>query len=78
MVRQQGYHNDYRKEGSMDESKIVEVAKLPGVKDLPVQVRWRFAKALIAEREGNTTLAEVELHRAVEAEADLSTPAPVA
>jgi hypothetical protein len=62
----------------MPQPTFVEVAKLPGVKDLPVQVRLHFTKALIAEMEGNTTLAEVELHLAVEAEAALSNPAPVA
>ena len=62
----------------MTQSTILEVAKLPGVKDLPPQVRLHFIKALTAEREGNVTLAEVELHRAVEAEDDLSAPAPAA
>jgi hypothetical protein len=62
----------------MEQFKVVEVAKLPGVKDFPLQARWHFAKALIAEREGNTTLAAVELHRAVEAEAALTNPVPVA
>jgi hypothetical protein len=62
----------------MNQPAVLELAQLPGVKDLPVQVRWRFAKAIIAEREGNTTQAEVELHLAVEAEAAISDPAPVA
>jgi hypothetical protein len=62
----------------MAQPTLVEMAKLPGVKDLPAKVRLHFVKALIAEMEGNTTLAEVELHRAVEAEAAISTPAPVA
>jgi hypothetical protein len=62
----------------MAQPTFVEVAQLPGVKDLPGKVRLHFTKALIAEMEGNTTLAEVELHRAVEAEAALTIPAPVA
>jgi hypothetical protein len=62
----------------MTHSTLLEVAQLPGVKDLPLQVRRHFAKALNAEREGDTTLAEVELHRAVEAEADYSAPEAVA
>jgi hypothetical protein len=62
----------------MDQSTVVEVAKLPGVKDLPPKVRLHFSKALIAEMEGNMTLAEVELHLAVVAEDALSAPAPVA
>jgi hypothetical protein len=48
------------------------------VKDLPPKVRLHFVKALLAEREGSITLAAVELHRAVTAEAALSNPAPVA
>jgi hypothetical protein len=62
----------------MTQPTLLEVAKLPGVKDLPGKVRLHFAKALIAEREGNTALAEVELHRAVEAEDALFAPEPVA
>jgi hypothetical protein len=62
----------------MTQPTFVEVAKLPGVKDLSPQVRLHFTKALIAEREGNITLAEAELHRAVAAEDDLSAPAPAA
>lgn len=62
----------------MEQSKLVEVAKLPGVKDLPRLARWHFTKALTADMEGNTTIAGVELHRAVAAEAALTNPAPVA
>jgi hypothetical protein len=51
----------------MEQSTVVKVAMLPGVKDLPTKkVRWHFAKAIIAEREGNTTLAEAELHLVIE------------
>jgi hypothetical protein len=62
----------------MTQPPFVEVAQLPGVRDLPGKVRLHFTKALLAEHEGNTTLAEVELYRAVEAEAALSAEAPVA
>jgi hypothetical protein len=57
---------------------LVEVAQLPGVKDLPPKVRLHFSKALIAEMEGNMTLAEVELHLAVVAEDAISKSTPVA
>jgi hypothetical protein len=62
----------------MTQSTLLEVAKLPGVKALPTQVRLHFSKALIAEMEGNMTLAEVELHLAVVAEDAFPVPAPVA
>jgi hypothetical protein len=62
----------------MEQSTFVEVAKLPGVKDLPGKVRLHFTKALQAENEGNWLQAEFELNLAVEAEAALSVPAPVA
>ena len=62
----------------MTQPSFVEVAQLPGVNDLPGKVRLHFTKALIAEQEGNTTQAEVELNLAVEAEAAYSNPAPVA
>jgi hypothetical protein len=61
----------------MAQPTLHEVAKLPGVKDLPPKVRLHFIKALLAEVEGNMTLAEVELHLAVVAEDALSRPAPV-
>jgi hypothetical protein len=61
----------------MHHAALSEIIKLPGVSDLPAQVRWFFAQALKAEMEGNVTLAEVELHLAVEAEDALSAPAPV-
>jgi hypothetical protein len=62
----------------MTQPTFIEVAQLPGVNDLPGKVRLHFVKALIAEMEGNVTLAEVELHLAVEAEVALSIPEPVA
>jgi hypothetical protein len=61
----------------MTQPTLLEVAKLPGVKDLPPKVRLHFSKALIAEIEGNMTLAEVELHLAVVAEDAIAEPAPV-
>lgn len=44
------------------------VAKEAGVADLHLTIRGPFAKALIAERMGNTALAQSELERAVSAE----------
>jgi hypothetical protein len=66
------------KESTMHHSTLSEVIKLPGVSDLPVQVKWHFAHALIAEMEGNIARAESELTLAVEAEDAFSTPAPAA
>jgi hypothetical protein len=57
---------------------LSEVIKLPGVSDLPAQVRWLFARALQAELEGNETQAEDLLELAVEWEAVLIAPEPVA
>jgi hypothetical protein len=62
----------------MNQSQLLEIARLPGVSDLPVQVKWHIAKALIAEMEGYTSRAESELNLAVEAEDALSAPAPAA
>jgi hypothetical protein len=62
----------------MNQSQLLEIARLPGVSGLPLQVKWHFAHALIAEMEGNTARAESELNLAVEAKDDLSTPAPAA
>ena len=62
----------------MTQPTLLEVAQLPGVKDLPPKVRLHFSKALIAEMEGNTTLAEVELHLAMLAEDSLAAPEPAA
>ncbi len=45
--------------------KISEVAKLPGVNDIrPVMARGRFAKALMAERDGDHAKAEQALNDA--------------
>jgi hypothetical protein len=62
----------------MTQPTFVEMAKLPGVKDLPPKVRLHFIKALLAEQEGNWLQAEFELNRAVAAEDAISKPAPVA
>jgi hypothetical protein len=62
----------------MYQSKVVEVAKLPGVSDLPKLARLHFCKALIAESEGNWLEAEFELNLAVAAEDALSDLEPVA
>jgi hypothetical protein len=57
---------------------FIEVAQLPGVKDLPGKVRLHFTKALQAEMEGNWLHAEFELRLAVAAEAALSERDPAA
>jgi hypothetical protein len=53
----------------MLQSKVVAATKLPGISDLPRRVNLHFAKALIAEQEGEYLVAEFELNRAVEEEA---------
>jgi hypothetical protein len=60
----------------MPQPTFVEVAQLPGVKDLPGKVRLHFTKALQAENEGNWLLAEFELNLAVAAEDAFSAPVP--
>lgn len=50
------------------EMRISEVAKLPGVADLPTLVRGRFAQALMAEAAGDHAKAQAKLDEAVEAE----------
>jgi hypothetical protein len=62
----------------MHHPQLSDVIKLHGVADLPAQVRWFFARALQAEIEGNTTQAEELLELAVEWEAALFMPEPVA
>jgi hypothetical protein len=66
------------KEENMTQHTLLEMAKLPGVKDLPPKVRLHFIKALLAEMEGNWLQAEFELNLAVAAEDAISKPAPVA
>ena len=63
---------------TMHYPQLSEVIKLPGVADLPAQVRWLFARALKAELEGETSQAEELLELAVEWEAALFAPEPVA
>jgi hypothetical protein len=62
----------------MHHPQLSDVLKLPGVADLPAQVRWLFAQALQAELEGDPTKAEELLELAVEWEAALRMPEPVA
>jgi len=45
-----------------------EGTRLPGVSGLPVQAKWRFANALLAEQDGNPGRAEAALALAVQAE----------
>lgn len=47
---------------------IVQIAKLPGVLDLPIKVRGPFAQALRAEAAGEKARAEEYLNKAVAAE----------
>jgi hypothetical protein len=63
---------------AMHHPQLSDVIKLPGVSDLPAQVRWLFARAVKAEMEGDPTKAEELLELAVEWEAALLTPEPVA
>ena len=53
-------------EGSIS---LMDVVKEDGVKDLALKMRGPFAKALIAERNGNNGEASRQLDLAVEAEA---------
>jgi hypothetical protein len=62
----------------MHHLQLSDVIKLPGVADMPAQVRWLFARALTAESEGKATQAEAPLELAVEWEAALLIPEPVA
>jgi len=48
----------------------ISVSKEPGVADLPLKARGAFAKAIIAERQGNHEEAEKQLQKAIAAEAD--------
>ena len=57
---------------------LSEIIKLPGVADLPAQVCWLFTRALTVELEGNRKLAEDLLDLAIEWEAALLAPEPVA
>jgi hypothetical protein len=44
---------------------LINVAKEPGVADLPLKARGAFAKAIIAERKGNHDEAEKQLEKAI-------------
>jgi hypothetical protein len=61
----------------MNQSKVVAATKLPGISDLPLHAKFHFAKALLAEQEGEYLLAELELNRAVAEEAKAASSAPV-
>ena len=45
--------------------KVTEIAKLPGVQDLPFKARGMFAMALKAEAEGDNQTANDKLDKAV-------------
>jgi hypothetical protein len=62
----------------MHHPQLSDVIKLPGVADLPAQVRWLFARSLTAEMEGNRKQAEDLLELAIEWEEALRMPEPVA
>jgi hypothetical protein len=47
-------------------SKVIAATKLPGISDLPRRARLHFAKAYIAEQDGEYLIAEFELNRALE------------
>lgn len=47
---------------------LAAVAKEAGVVDLPLRVRGKFAKAIIAERQGDHEKAEQLLNEAVQEE----------
>jgi len=52
----------------MSQSTFVDVAKLPGIADLPPRSKCHFVRAFIAERQGNWLIAAFELNQAVAAE----------
>jgi hypothetical protein len=62
----------------MHHPQLSDVITLSGVADLPAQVRRLFARALTAEIKGNRKQAETLLELAVEWEAALFMPEPVA
>jgi hypothetical protein len=66
------------KDSPMHHPQLSEVINLLGVADLPAQVCWLFARALKAELEGNRKQAEDLLELAIEWEAALLIPEPVA
>ena len=50
------------------DSKFADIAHLPGVSDLPIQVKRHFIRAFAAEMEGKAALAASELELAVKVE----------
>jgi hypothetical protein len=52
----------------MNHSPVITVTTLPGIADLPPRAKFHFARALIAERQGNWLIAAFELNQAVVAE----------
>lgn len=49
----------------ISEMTALQVSRLPGVEDLPIKVRVKFAKALMAEAKGNTEEANQYLDEAI-------------
>jgi hypothetical protein len=62
----------------MLQSTVVAATQLPGIADLPLPAKFHFAKALIAEQEGEYLIVELELHWAVAAEAKATAAVPAA
>lgn len=54
---------------------LIEISQSPGVADLPLKVRGKFALAIKAEMEGDHEKAERLLNEAVAAEEALKTAA---
>jgi hypothetical protein len=55
----------------MEMTNLMAVSREDGVKDLPLRVRKGFAKALLAERQGDTANAALFLDEALVAEASI-------
>ena len=53
------------------QSKLIDVTKMGGVKDLPTKVKGLFAQALIAEAKGDDVTAASKLDKAIVAETEL-------
>lgn len=54
------------------QSKLIDVTKMGGVKDLRGKVKGLFAQALIAEAKGDNEAAEIKLEKAIAAETELA------
>jgi hypothetical protein len=61
-------HIRNKKEMEMDTKNLMEVCKEEGVRDLPRMVQINFARALVAERNGDLVQAEEYLKTACEYE----------